>query len=107
MVELRAPFQAAEEGRKEDTKETAQFEHVDHAEKVLHQAEAEAEIHVEEIRRQIHVEVSTVPQFASQTESSLCKFACTIILGDKIAIQATSTELLRYDACTVAERQCR
>ena len=57
MVELRAPFQAAEEGRKEDTKETAKFENVDLAEKALYQAEAEVEIHVEEIRLRIHVEV--------------------------------------------------
>ena len=52
----------AEEAREEDTKETAQFEHVDPeqataaeqeqkiAENALHQAEAEAEIYVEEVR---------------------------------------------------------
>ena len=71
MVELRAPFQAAEEGRKEDTKETAQFEHVDHAEKVLHQAEAEAEIHLEETRRRTSVEV-VVDMLTHQGDSPKC-----------------------------------
>ena len=55
MVEVHAPCQAAEEARKEDTKETATFEHVDHtqaavAENALHQAEAETEIHHEKMK---------------------------------------------------------
>ena len=37
----------------------------------------------------------------------IVQVAHTIILGDKIEIQATSTEVHRYDACTVEEPECR
>ena len=55
VVEVHAPFQSGEDARKEDTRETAQFEHVDHthaavAEKALHQGEAKAENHVEKMK---------------------------------------------------------